>query len=94
MLKRYEIDVTFYDGAYELDNRQCVDGEYCLYEDVNKILQEYEHEINDLLEQLDEHESEKKYWKDMYNALYEQSAWQDSLSPVFLIYYYYLIIIN
>ena len=81
MLKRYEIDVEFYDGAYELENRQSVDGEYCLAEDAFKILEEYEHDFNHFQEVIDELEariyeleSDRDYWKDLYNTLYEQSC--------------------
>ena len=89
MLKRYEIDVEFYDGAYELENRESVDGEYCLAEDVFKVLEEYEHDFNyfqeDLIQfqevideleaKLYEVESDRDMWKDNYNALYEQKIW-------------------
>ena len=69
MLKRYDIDVEFYEDCVELENKQSVYGEYCLYEDVNKILQEYEHEINDLQEQLDIAVSDRDMWKDCITHL-------------------------
>ena len=72
MVKRFDIILSA--KTLDFDEVPSNEGMYCFYEDVDKIFQEYEHEINDLQEQLEEIASDRDMWKDMYNALYEKSA--------------------
>ena len=79
MIKRFDIILSA--KNLDFDEVPSNEGMYCFYEDVDKIFQEYEHDFNHFQEIIDELEariyeleSDRDHWKDLYNALYEQSC--------------------
>lgn len=74
MIKRYDINTGYneFDNYCEYELYEDEQGGFIRYEDYQQEVEIIELEIRYLGEEIETLNDEVKYWKDMYNELYEQ----------------------